>query len=56
MKVIFIRAKSTVEENYFVDLVVGWSGKAIDESTPVQMILLNAKREPMAYLNVQDII
>lgn len=56
MKVIFIKAKSTVEDNYYVDLFVGWSGKAIDESKPVQMVLLNAKREPMAYFSTQDII
>ena len=56
MKVIFIKAKSTVEDNYYVDLFVGWFGKAIDESKPVQMVLLNAKREPMAYFSTQDII
>lgn len=41
MKVILIKAKSTDEQNYYVDLFVGWNGKAIDESKPVQMILLS---------------
>lgn len=35
MKVIFIRAKSTVEENCYLEMYVGWSGKVVDESKPV---------------------
>ena len=37
MKVIFIRAKSTVEENCYLEMYVGWSGKVVDESKPFQL-------------------
>lgn len=45
MKVIFIRAKSTVEENCYLEMYVGWSSKVVDESKPVKLRILNAKRE-----------